>query len=64
MIQPRSMPADPAALEAELIAYCRKHLAGFKCPRSIDFMEQLPRLDNGKLYKRQLRDQYWKKSPA
>jgi len=64
VIQPRSMPADPAALEAELIAYCRKHLAGFKCPRSIDFMEQLPRLDNGKLYKRQLRDQYWKKSTA
>ena len=64
VIQPRQMPSDPAALEAEVLAYCREHLAGFKCPRSIEFMEQLPRLDNGKLYKRKLRDQYWNKSSA
>ena len=50
-------PGD--ALEAELIAFCRDHLAHLKCPRSIDFTEELPRLPTGKLYKRVLRDKYW-----
>jgi long-chain acyl-CoA synthetase len=43
----------------ELIAFCRQHLAHIKCPRSVDFEEQLPRLPTGKLYKRLLRDRYW-----
>jgi long-chain acyl-CoA synthetase len=47
------------ALEAELLDHCQQQLAKFKCPRSVDFVEHLPRLDNGKLYKRKLRDQYW-----
>jgi long-chain acyl-CoA synthetase len=42
----------------ELIAYCRSRLAHFKCPRSVAFMEQLPRHDNGKLYKQKLRNMY------
>ena len=46
------------ALVAELLAFCKDHLATFKCPRSIDFAEKLPRLDNGKLYKQGLREQY------
>ncbi|MGO9558747.1 MAG: AMP-binding protein [Acidimicrobiales bacterium] len=46
-------------LERELIAFCREHIAHFKCPRTIDFVEELPRLPTGKLYKRLLRDQYW-----
>ncbi|MHB1444162.1 MAG: AMP-binding protein [Acidimicrobiales bacterium] len=46
-------------LERELIAFCREHLAHFKCPRSVDFTEELPRLPTGKLYKRLLRDRYW-----
>jgi long-chain acyl-CoA synthetase len=46
-------------LERELIAFCREHLAHFKCPRSIDFTDDLPRLPTGKLYKRLLRDRYW-----
>jgi long-chain acyl-CoA synthetase len=45
-------------LEHELIAHCRERLAHFKCPREIDFVAQLPRADNGKIYKRQLRDTY------
>ncbi|HUH85316.1 MAG TPA: AMP-binding protein [Stellaceae bacterium] len=49
---------DPALAE-ELIAFCRRHLAHLKCPRSIDFEAQLPRLPTGKLYKRLLRDRYW-----
>ena len=46
-------------IEAELIAFCRSALAHIKCPRSIDFEAELPRLPTGKLYKRQLRDRYW-----
>jgi long-chain acyl-CoA synthetase len=49
---------DPAAMERELIAFCRDHLAHFKCPRSIDFVAQLPRQDNGKIAKVRLRDEY------
>ncbi|MFP6653996.1 MAG: acyl-CoA synthetase [Myxococcota bacterium] len=48
------------ALEWELIAYCREHLADVKCPRSIDFRDELPRHPTGKLYKRLLKDEYWK----
>jgi long-chain acyl-CoA synthetase len=47
------------ALERALIAHCREHLAGFKCPKSVDFEAELPRLPTGKLYKRVLRDRYW-----
>ena len=47
------------ALERELIAFCREHLAHFKCPRSVDFVDELPRLPTGKLYKGVLREQYW-----
>ena len=46
-------------LERELIAFCREHLAHFKCPRTVDFEAELPRLPTGKLYKRLLRDRYW-----
>ena len=48
------------ATAAELIAFCREHLAHLKCPRSIDFEAELPRLPTGKLYKTPLRDRYWK----
>ncbi|MGZ4121574.1 MAG: AMP-binding protein, partial [Actinomycetota bacterium] len=43
----------------ELIAFCREHLAHYKCPRSVDFVEQLPRQPNGKVRKRELRAPYW-----
>ena len=39
--------------------FCRENLAHFKCPRTIDFVDELPRLPTGKLYKRLLRDRYW-----
>jgi len=55
--------ADPAAaspqLAQDLIAYCRDRLAHFKCPRTVDFVPELPRSETGKLYKRILRDEYW-----
>ncbi len=46
-------------LADELIAFCMNGLAPQKVPRSIDFMDELPRLPTGKLYKRILRDKYW-----
>lgn len=48
-------------LEQSLIGYCRDRLSPLKCPRSIDFHDALPRSATGKLYKRKLRDLYWKK---
>jgi acyl-CoA synthetase (AMP-forming)/AMP-acid ligase II len=47
------------ATEAELIGYCREHLAGFKCPKSVDFSTALPRNPTGKILKRDLRAPYW-----
>jgi len=52
VVQPTELPADPAALEADLIAYCRDRIAHFKCPRSVVFVEQLPRLQTGKIARR------------
>lgn len=50
------------AMAAELIAFCRQHLSGIKCPKSIDFEAALPRTPTGKLMKRLLRDRYWPKA--
>lgn len=50
--------APSAELAAELIELCRERLAHYKCPRSVDFLDALPRHDNGKLYKRLLRERY------
>jgi acyl-CoA synthetase (AMP-forming)/AMP-acid ligase II len=44
---------------AEVIAYAREHLAGYKCPRSVSFVRELPRTGSGKLLKRELRAPYW-----
>jgi len=59
------VPTDPAAAGADLaealMAYCRDRIAHYKCPRSVDFVAELPRLATGKLLKRRLRDQYWQK---
>jgi len=63
VVQPREMPISDEAtrtLASELIQFCRSHLADVKCPRSIDFREELPRHPTGKLYKRLLKDEYWK----
>lgn len=48
-----------AVSEAELIAFMRARMAHFKCPKTVDFMEALPRTDSGKLLKRTLRVPYW-----
>ena len=47
------------ALAAELMNYARQKISHIKCPRSIDFIAELPRHPTGKLYKRLLKDKYW-----
>jgi long-chain acyl-CoA synthetase len=59
VIQPMPDALWGRELEAELIDFCKAHLSPQKCPRSIDFEEELPRLPTGKLYKKVLRDRYW-----
>ncbi|WP_345944763.1 AMP-binding protein [Variovorax sp. dw_954] len=53
---------DPQAASDELaqalMAFCREHIAHLKCPRSVDFVAQFPRQENGKLYKRVLMERY------
>ncbi|HSG88268.1 MAG TPA: acyl-CoA synthetase [Pseudomonadales bacterium] len=51
-------------LEAELIAFARAKLAHYMVPRSVDFIDEMPRLPTGKLYKRILRDRYWAQDDA
>ena len=53
----RGFTASPE-LAQQLIAHCRERLAHFKCPRSVDFAAELPRQENGKLYKHALRQSY------
>lgn len=53
---PGVMPGE--ALAQELIAYLRDKVARYMVPRSVDFIDTMPRLPTGKLYKRQLRDRY------
>jgi acyl-CoA synthetase (AMP-forming)/AMP-acid ligase II len=48
-----------AELESELRTFAREHIAGYKVPKRFEFLDELPRLPTGKLYKRKLRDQYW-----
>ena len=59
VVQPVSLAADRAGLEAELRAFCAARLASYKCPRFYDFVDELPRLPTGKLLKRALREKYW-----
>jgi long-chain acyl-CoA synthetase len=60
VVQPRKMEDAGPELAQELIDYCRSQLSHVKCPRSVDFREELPRHPTGKLYKRLLKDEYWR----
>ncbi len=48
-----------SAAEAELLEFCRSRLAHYKCPRSIEFVDALPKTGTGKILKRDLRKKYW-----
>jgi long-chain acyl-CoA synthetase len=58
VVTPVSLADAGDELARELIGYCRSNLAHYKCPKSVDFWPQLPRRDNGKLYKSSIRDYY------
>jgi len=60
VVQPRDMAKASPELALELLDYCRERLSHIKCPRTLDFRAELPRHPTGKLYKRLLRDEYWK----
>ncbi len=59
VVQPVAGVEADAALADELLAFAGERLAAYKCPRSVDFEAELPRLPTGKLYKRLLKDRYW-----
>jgi long-chain acyl-CoA synthetase len=59
VVQPAPGAEPGPELTADLLAFLGGRLARFKLPRSIDYVPELPRDPNGKLYKRRLRDPYW-----
>ncbi|GAA5129603.1 acyl-CoA synthetase [Haloechinothrix salitolerans] len=58
VVQPASGVTADAELERELISYVRERIAHYKAPRSVDFLDELPRTPTGKLVKRKLRERY------
>jgi long-chain acyl-CoA synthetase len=62
VVQPAPGYTAGPDLEEQILAFCREHLSHYKCPRSVDFTDALPRGENGKLYKKPLRDAYWASS--
>jgi acyl-CoA synthetase (AMP-forming)/AMP-acid ligase II len=54
-----SLAAGRTATWEELIAFCKDHMAGYKKPRSVDFVDELPKNNYGKILKRDLRARYW-----
>jgi acyl-CoA synthetase (AMP-forming)/AMP-acid ligase II len=59
VVQPIHWEDAGPELEAELIEFCRDNISHIKCPKTIDFEQELPRHPTGKLYKRLLKDRYW-----
>lgn len=59
VVQPKVPIDDPGPLAADIIAYCRARLSTYKCPRSVDFVSELPRNEAGKLLKQVVKQRYW-----
>ena len=53
------MKPGKAATSTDIINFARERIAGFKTPKSVDFMDALPRNPSGKILRRNLRDPYW-----
>lgn len=60
VVLPKEAVTDPEALANDVIAFCRKRLSPIKCPRSVDFVDELPRNEAGKLLKRLVKERYWR----
>jgi acyl-CoA synthetase (AMP-forming)/AMP-acid ligase II len=48
------------ATEKEIIEFCKQHQASYKAPKAIIFLDELPKTGSGKIYKKALKDPYWK----
>ena len=59
VVQPLDPSRTGAGLAAELLEQCRTELASYRWQRGVDFVDRLPRDDNGKLCERVLRERYW-----
>jgi acyl-CoA synthetase (AMP-forming)/AMP-acid ligase II len=59
VVQLREASAGSATLAPDIIGYCRSRLSSYKCPRSVDFVSELPRNEAGKLLKRVVKQRYW-----
>ena len=53
-----------SATEEELISFCKDNIASYKKPKSVDFIDELPKNNYGKILKRELRARYWKKEES
>jgi acyl-CoA synthetase (AMP-forming)/AMP-acid ligase II len=51
---------NESATEMEIIRFCKQHQASYKAPKSIVFLDELPKTGSGKIYKKALRDPHWK----
>jgi len=60
IIEPANLSKNKDELAATLNAFCRTTLSSIKLPKQIDFIDELPRTETGKMMKRLLRDEYWK----
>ncbi|WAP54661.1 acyl-CoA synthetase [Streptomyces sp. S465] len=58
VVEPAEEYAPGPDLAAGILDHCATRLAGYKCPKSVDFIAEMPRDPNGKLYKRRLRESY------
>ena len=55
-----ALVAGKSATEEELISFCKDNIAGYKKPKSVNFVNQLPKNNYGKILKREIRAKYWK----
>jgi long-chain acyl-CoA synthetase len=54
-----ALKADATAAEDEIITFCKKHLASYKAPKSVEFLDSLPKNPQGKILKKEIREKYW-----
>ena len=54
------LKSDAIATENEIIAFCKEHVASYKAPKSVEFLESLPKNPQGKILKKEIRSKYWR----
>lgn len=59
VLRPEARGADQSAVEEAVVAHCRAHIAGYKVPRDVRILDELPRTSTGKVRKNELRDEAW-----